>query len=115
LRGCEDTYCAQDFTTANINGSYIWTGGYYNSKPVYNNGTYNLWYSPVLTSYYWAVSGDVGDPQNQWVTSKDDALGCPDGAYVGEAGNMYEGECSSSSSSSSSTEVRSSSSESSPG
>ena len=96
--GCEGAYCAQGFATADINGTYSWTGASYSSKPVYNNGTYNLWYSPV---FYWAISGDVGDPQIQWVTSKDDALGCPDGAYVVEAGTLYEGECSSSSSSSS--------------
>ena len=89
--GCKTKYCASTFTTVAINGQYTWTGADYNNKAVYNNGTYNIWFDAVTG--YWACSGDVGDPQNQWVSSKDDAGGCPDGAWVGEAGLLAEGTC----------------------
>ena len=61
-----------------------------------------MWYDSGTG--YWAMSNDVGDPQNQWISSTDTAVECPDGDnWVDEAGIIVAGECSSSSSSSSSS------------
>jgi hypothetical protein len=89
--GCKTKYCASTFTTVAINGQYTWTGATYGGKAVYNNGTYNIWFDTV--SGYWACSADVGDPFNQWLSSKDAAGGCPDGAWAGEDGLLAEGSC----------------------
>ncbi len=110
LYGCSDLYCASTFTTAALNGTWTWTGGVYNSKPIYRNvaGTYLMWYDDTG---YWAISNDVGDPENQWLSSTDNPVSCPDGdIWVFESGLVVEGECSSSSSSSSSFDSSSSSS-----
>ena len=36
---------------------------------------------------YWAISGDVGDPPLQWVSSKDTGGGTPAGTYVNDDGS----------------------------
>jgi hypothetical protein len=89
--GCKVAYCG-DFTTAAYDGSYVWDEvSTWGGKAVYSNGTYLIWYDPITG--YWALSNDAGDPQNQWLSSKDDAGGCPDGAWVGEVGAVVVGEC----------------------
>jgi hypothetical protein len=98
LMGCEYAYCSQDFVTANVNGTYTWTGGFHNSKPIYNNGTYDLFYAWIEPSYYWAASVNYTDPIISWVALKDTPFACPDGAYNSGDGDIYIGECSSTSS-----------------
>jgi hypothetical protein len=85
-------YCASTFATPAINGNYAWTGAYYNAKAVYNNGTYNLWYtgSPY---YQWAISLVVGGGIGTWMSSKVATDGCPDGAYAIETGVINIGAC----------------------
>ena len=85
-------YCASAFDTLAINGTYTWTGAYYNNKAVYNNLTYNLWYagSPY---YQWAISPTVGGGTGTWVSSKVATAGCPDGAYAVETGVINMGGC----------------------
>jgi len=83
---CNASYVASTFATADINGTYA-IDGQYNGKAKYYNGTYWLFFADSNPDY-WAISGDAGDPQNQWVTSKDTAGDCPDGTYVGEAGTL---------------------------
>ena len=91
LGGCAQDYCASLFTTVALNGTYYATGGVSNSKPVYKNATYYLWNDPV--SNYWAISGNVGDPQNQWLTSSDTATACPAGPFTREDGTLAIGKC----------------------
>jgi len=99
LQGCEPNYCATGYVTNALNGTYSWTGDYYNSKPIYNNGTYNLWYASGAYDT-WAISSSVGTSPVNWLSSKTTTEGCPDGTYDTEAGTLAIGECSSSSSSS---------------
>ena len=87
--GCYEHYCG-DFATAAYDGTYTATGTH-GGKPAYTNGSWWIWYDTVTG--YWALSNDVGDPQNQWKSSKDDAGGCPDGVWVDEAGTVVDGSC----------------------
>ena len=87
----ESTLDMSTFATGAINGTYTATGAYWNGSPVYNNGTYNLFYDD---SYLlWAISSDVGDPPPQWVSSQDQGTSCPDGAYASESGLVSSGAC----------------------
>ena len=92
MQGCEPRYCASTFSTTNVNGTYTWTGAYYNGKAVYSNGTYHLWYA---TSPYdkWIVSPSVGGGIGSWLSSKTATDGCPDGSYVVESGTIIVGSC----------------------
>ena len=90
LQGCLKYYCAS-FIDQGESGTYIATGTLYNSKPTYFNGTYYIWFDTA--SGYWAMSGDVGDPQNQWVSSRDDAGECPYGTWVLDNGTIVAGKC----------------------
>ena len=116
--GLEEAYCGVFVTTAALNGTWTATGAKYNGLPVFSRGVNSMWYD---TTGYWAISKDVGDPQNQWLSSTDTAVAEPDGdIWVFESGVVTAGECSSSSSSSSqssssSSSESSSSSSSSPG
>lgn len=92
LQGCEPQYCASTFTTAAINGTYTWTGAYFNSKAVYNNGTYNLWYA-ASPYYKWAISVVVGGGIGTWLSSKTTEDGCPNGSYTVESGLVVVGAC----------------------
>jgi hypothetical protein len=108
LQGCEPDYCATGYTTRAINGTYSWTGAYYNSKAVYNNGTYNLWYAAGVYTR-WAISLVIGTAPANWMSSKTTTGGCPDGSYDTEPGTIAVGTCSSSSSLSSGSSSTSSS------
>ena len=74
-----------------INGSYAWTGAYYNSKAVYNNSTYNIWYT--LSQNAWVISSVVGAAAINWVSEKTTIGGCPNGTYDAVAGTIVVGTC----------------------
>ena len=89
---CEGSYCAQGFATSGANGTYV-DAGDYNDKAYYANGNYLVWYDS--TTGYWAMSEDLGDPQNQWISSVDTPVSCPDGdVWVSEDGTLTAGACS---------------------
>ena len=84
LGDCKEIYTASGFATPALNGLYGYSG-LYGGKGMYSNGTYVIWYDATT---YWAMSGDAGDPSNQWVSSIDTAAqGCPDGdVWISEDG-----------------------------
>ena len=85
---CNDEYVATLFPSGDpsINDTYT-TAGIYNGASYYAGTDYYLFLANTNPDY-WAISGDVGDPSNQWVTSKDTSGGCPNGAYVGAVGTV---------------------------
>lgn len=89
--GCKTHYCASSFTTVLANGTYTWTGATYNSHPVWNNGTYNIWFD-TDTGYY-AMSATVGAPENQWISSIETPAHCPVGSWLLENGTLVDGIC----------------------
>jgi HK97 family phage major capsid protein len=92
VRGCVADYCASTFATVALNGTWAWDEvTEYNNMPVYVNGANKVWFD--THTGYWAMSNDAGDPENQWLSSKDTAGGCPDGTWAGEAGTLAEGAC----------------------
>jgi hypothetical protein len=102
LAGCEGVYCAVDFTSDILaNGEYNWTGGYYNSLPIYHNGNYYL----SFWGGVWRISFSPpsGGPATIYYATS--ITSCPEAVYsfmgppVPE-GNIYVGDCSISSSSS---------------
>lgn len=90
LKGCNENYCATIFATVAARGQYEATGALYNSEPVYNNGTYNVWYDALG---YWVMSATVGAPSNQYISSKAVPDGCPNGSWVAETGYLEIGKC----------------------
>jgi len=102
MEGCCTVYSGTTFTTDALNGDWAYDEDY-NSKPSYVNqlGTYYMWYD---ASGYWAISNDKGDPENQWISSTDTPVACPEGdIWVDESGVIECEEMSTSSSSSSSS------------
>lgn len=88
LEVCDEKYSASGFATAAYNGIYTYTGVEYDGAHTYSNagGTWYIWYESDVG--YWILSNDVGDPSNQWKSSRDDAGGCPNGAWSSEDGTV---------------------------
>ena len=87
-------YVCGDWNQAIVgaDGTYVHTGEFGSGK-AYTNGTYWIWYD--ITTTYWALSGDKGDPQNQWESSIDTAAAaCPsDDIWVNADGTVTAGQC----------------------
>ncbi len=81
-------YRGSGFTTASLNGDWTLTGITFNNARSWVNEseTYFIWKD---TSGYWAMSNDRGDPSNQWLSSTDTIVTCPDDdAWVAEDGTI---------------------------
>lgn len=93
LMGCSPLFCGNSFTTVTFNETWTATGNDYNNYPTYINAsdTVVMWRD---TSGYWAISNDAGDPMNQWQSSTDTAVICPDGdVWADEDGIIISGSC----------------------
>lgn len=100
--GFSTKYYGSGFTTTELNDDWEYMGSEYNGAPVFENmsSTYVMWKD---ATGYWAISNDIGDPENQWVSSTDTAVSKPDAdIWVDEDGTITAGSAYSSSSSSSS-------------
>jgi len=58
----KNSFCIQDFSVdTDLNGTYYNNGETYNSRTVYTNGTYKMWWYSDVSWSNWRISVDTGD------------------------------------------------------
>jgi hypothetical protein len=90
---CAEYYCGAGFSISELRGNYRMSGTY-NSKPAYKNDSGVIWMWYDTATGYWAMSNNKGDPMNQWASTTDTAVACPNGdVWVDDDGTVTVGFC----------------------